>query len=88
MCRPPGILAKARQRTARRSVLHLLSAVSNQTWLVHSELRGACKSNVHNMLGVQSPKNSISPSPRFEEKGSGDEEPDDSHLAHPSPCQT
>jgi hypothetical protein len=28
------------------------------------------------MLGVQSPKNSIPPSPRFEEKGPGDEEPD------------
>jgi len=88
MCRPPGILAKARLRTARRSVLHLLSTVSNQTWLPHPGVLRACRSNVHNMLGVQSPKNSISPSPRFEEKGSGDEEPDDSHLAHPSPCQT
>ena len=37
---------------------------------------------------MQSPKNSIPPSPRFEEKGPGDEEPDDSHLAHPSPCPT
>ena len=44
--------------------------------------------NVRNMLGVQSSKNSIPPSPRFEEKGPGDEEPDDSHLAHSSPCQT
>jgi hypothetical protein len=46
--------------------------------------------NGRNTLGVQSPKNSIPPSPRFdrfEEKGPGDEEPDDSHLAHTSPCQ-
>ena len=88
MCRPPGVLAKVRLRTAGPSVLHLSSTVSNQTWLPHPGVLRAREFNGHTMLGVQSPKHSIPPSLRFEEKGQGDEEPDDSHLAHPSPCQT